>query len=524
MKNIVLVILILCTTVCSSQQVFEKYYTFGTWTRGNKVVEIPGEGYYSIGINDSLSFDSGGAPILDYYQGIIVKLDYNGDTLKTFQIGNKDTVYFSLFGVNSDDFFRSAVVTDDGNLLVAGETESYGAVDFYDYDLWLIKFDPNLNMLWSSVYSVPDSQILVSNSMVVKTNQGGFAIAGWQEAFVGGPYDGHLSVFDSLGNLLFHNRPMPQSRGYFMGAAQTSDNGFIITGAQINSFVEDQSPLILKTDSMGNLDWSYTLPYWGDYHYAENVIRTQDGNYIYVWENVVLNPGASHKVWKYHATKISEQGTELWTKEYLYSFDGHQRICELPNGNFMISGWGTDTLGNGPRALLMQCNSDGDSLWTREIRGAQGASPFPILHCMDGTFTTDGGYILTGETSCCNLSPIGWTSSLWVLKTDSLGLITSVINLPKPNLQSASLSAPYPNPTSDKCTITSLIPPGENYFTNSDNYLLVFDIQGRQLEKIKIGVGLNQTLLDISTYKSGEYLIALSIYGFNAGTKKIVKQ
>ena len=111
-----------------------------------------------------------------------------------------------------------------------------------------------------------------------------------------------------------------------------------------------------------------------------------------------------------------------------------------------------------------------------------------------------------------------------MLKTDSLGLITSVINLPKPNLLLGSLSAAYPNPTTDKCTITTLIPPSENYLSGSDNYLLVFDLEGRQLEKIKIDSGLNHTLLNLSLNKSGEYVIALSVDGFNAGTKKIIKQ
>jgi hypothetical protein len=42
--------------------VFDRYYTFSTWTRGNQVIEIPGEGFYVIGINDSLSYDTNWQP------------------------------------------------------------------------------------------------------------------------------------------------------------------------------------------------------------------------------------------------------------------------------------------------------------------------------------------------------------------------------------------------------------------------------------------------------------------------------
>ena len=55
-------------------------------------------------------------------------------------------------------------------------------------------------------------------------------------------------------------------------------------------------------------------------------------------------------------------------------------------------------------------------------------------------------------------------------------------------------------------------------------FLLLFDVTGRQLQQIKIEIGFNQTAINFSEYPAGEYVIALSVDGFNAGTKKIIKQ
>jgi len=505
-----------------SQQNFDRYYTFNTWTNGTQVLEIPGEGFFVVGYNDSLSFDINGQPLLDYYQGIIVKLDYNGDTIKTFQLGNKDTIYTYLYGSNSDDSFRTAVLSDDGNILVGGETQSYNATNYYDYDLWLLKFDPDLNLIFNKQFSLPDSQIVVGFAQGRKNRFGGLVLPGNQQNFSGSIYQFNLSSFDSLGNLIFHQAILPLFNGSLFGVTETSDRGYICVGQKCNfCFLSDLSPIVIKTDSLGNVDWYQILPYSGDINTAYDVVNTQDGNYVYTWGNVVLAPGAQHKVWKMHFTKIDLSGNEIWTKEYGYSFDYLQRIKELPNGNLMLTGWFRDTLAFSKQAMLTVCTNNGDTLWSRKFSG----DPVGNIKCMDGGFTSDGGFILTGETYCCNFTPnLGWTSSLWVLKTDSLGLITSVINLPKPELNLTSLSAPYPNPTSNKCTITTLIPPGDNYMSGSDYYILVFDLLGRQLEKIKITYGLIQTILDFSMYENGEYVIALSINGFNAGTKKVIKE
>lgn len=511
---------------CFSQQVFEKYFTMSTFTSGDKVIEIPGIGYFIVAFNDSVAVDSLGIPFMDFVSGKICKLNYQGDTVKVFNIGNEDTLFRSLYGQNSDDFSRDLILTDDGNLLVIGETESYNASFLYDYDLWLLKFNTNLDLLWMKNFSIPDSSLNIQFGESCKLANGNFVIPGTINYMNTIEYHFRLTEFDTNGNLVFSKSLLPNDLGFLIGVVETSTHGFIATGYIYNNISNnDLSPIVIKTDSLGNVEWHHILPYSGDIHLAQSITKTNDGNYVYTWENVFYRPGALHKVYMMHATKIDELGNESWTKDYGYTFDHYQRIKELPNGNLMMVGKFTDTLGMGPQGLLILCNSNGDTLWTRKFSGEPGISFAPIPRCYDGIFTSDGGFILSGETACCNFTPnLGWTSSLWVVKTDSLGLITSVSDLPNPETGNTIISLPYPNPCHERCTITTLVPP-ENANTSGERgiYLLLFDLQGKQLKKIEIGIGLYQTSIDMNDLSTGEYIIALSVNGFNRGVKKVVK-
>ena len=520
MKKALLVLLV-SPIFCFSQQVFEKHFTFANWTSGSQIIEVPGIGYFIACFDDSLSFDSLGIPVMDFISGKICKLNYQGDTVKVFDIGNEDTLFMSQYGKNSDDFFRNIFLTDDGNLLVIGETQSYNASFIYDYDYWVLKFNTNLDLLQNEQFVSIDSSYLLSLGESFKMLNGNIVIPGAINAMNTIDYHFRLTEMDSNGNLIFSKTLLPNQLGILSGVVETSDHGFLATGYFYNNISNNNlSPIVIKTDSLANVEWYHLQPFSGDIDLGQSISKTNDGNFVYTWENVFYQSGAANKVYMQHATKIDEAGNELWTKDYGYSFDYYQRIKELPNGNLMMVGKFTDTLGMGPQAQLIVCNSSGDTLWTRKFSGEPGTSPGPILECYDGTFTSDGGIILTGETYCCNFTAnVGWTSSLWVWKIDSLGLLTSTINLPKPELNHISLGVPYPNPTENTTTITSVIPP-----SIQNSYLLLFDVHGRQLEQIKLLIGLNQTVLNLSQYPSGEYLIALSADGFNAGTKKIIKR
>jgi hypothetical protein len=252
---------------------------------------------------------------------------------------------------------------------------------------------------------------------------------------------------------------------------------------------------------------------------ANNIIKTLDGNYVFVWANV--DSGACCYVYIYHATKIDDHNNIIWTKTYFYSYNENIRVSEFPNGNLLMTGIYNDTISSGTCPFLMICNSNGDSIGKFVFHN------YLPVWCYDGIPTSDGGVILTGGSGCCHFSTIenAYTTDMWVLKVDSLGLIGLGINLPKVPLLYANIGNPYPNPTNDKCVIATLVPPlDENGIIENGAFLNLYDMQSKLLKKIPLSIGLNQTIIDMSKYASGEYLCVLSLNGYNAGAKKIIKQ
>jgi hypothetical protein len=97
------------------------------------------------------------------YDGYIVRLDQNGDTLWTKNVGT-----------SSWDFLNKIIVTPDSGFIAVGK--SYGTATF-DSDAWLIKLDKNGNTLWSKFYGgfeddeLNGIEIINNNCIAVGTNR-----------------------------------------------------------------------------------------------------------------------------------------------------------------------------------------------------------------------------------------------------------------------------------------------------------------------------------------------------------------
>ncbi|MEG3071334.1 MAG: hypothetical protein RQM92_11420 [Candidatus Syntrophopropionicum ammoniitolerans] len=85
----------------------------------------------------------------------------------------------------------------DGNLIMAGGTESYGAGL---YDVYLIKMDPEGNVLWEKTYGGAASDCGYS---LLQLADGGFLIAGNAESYGNGNPDVYLLRTDVAGEQLW---------------------------------------------------------------------------------------------------------------------------------------------------------------------------------------------------------------------------------------------------------------------------------------------------------------------------------
>jgi hypothetical protein len=213
----------------------------------------------------------------------------------------------------------------------------------------------------------------------------------------------------------------------------TSDNNYIISGDSSGDV------WLLKVDTLGTVIWSQTYEgtsgRWveetsdggfivsgssnliktdsqGDSVWAKDcsfyslcVQQTLDGGYI-----LIGSPAATPLV----LLKTDSDGNILWTKEYEIS--GHNFnlgffVKETSDGGFIITGeTGISNEEYQAVALwLLRTNSDGDTLWTKTY-GGENNGDLRIGLCVKEI--DSGGYIVTGSKS---------ESGIWLLRTDENG-------------------------------------------------------------------------------------------------------
>jgi len=191
--------------------------------------------------------------------------------VKTGSTGNMQ--WNQTYGGADHDCGYSVVQTGEGEYVIAGVTDSYGAGD---RDVWLIKTDSAGSVQWNQTYGGTYEDWGFS---VVRTSDGGYAIAGETRSFGAGDYDFWLVKTDSAGNLMWNHTygGIHKEEAYSM--VQTSDGGYALAGSTNSSGGGSYDYWLVKTDSTGNMQWNQT------YGGAENVacpwsvVQTVDGGY-----------------------------------------------------------------------------------------------------------------------------------------------------------------------------------------------------------------------------------------------------
>ena len=492
-----------------AQLSFEKIYSIHTWTQGLDVIEGNSGNLICIGWDCSAQFDLQQNET-DRYTGIIFKLNSVGDTIKKVFIGLKDTIPYSNFGKYTNVRVQRIIHATNQEYFVASSFIPFNPSTIYEAGVMLMKIDENLDTLWTKeIYSL-GSQTIIWNCCPTRT--GGFAITG--KRTISSPLSVYtfLIVVDSLGNTLLDRNYSPNSpffRIASQGIVETSEGGYFITGTQ-DDLNDNSQPYCIRTDSSGNELWRILLPYTTSYNGAYNIVKTNDGNYVFSW--YTQSRIGTYLMWTMHISKIDESGSFIWTRDYFPTYDVGNFLKEMPNGNLAMYGSYTDTLGLGRQGMLVICDSSGQLLSVKKYQSNS------LWSLMAGNFTSDGEMIFCGDTYCCNnSSPLGTTSSLWIFKTDSLGYITATGELAEELKRGIKWIDPYPNPSTGIFNMDVELSEKLDVFTMD-----VYDIYSRKIESIKLNKGKNVFQLDLSAEKNGQYLVVVAAKDFKMQVKKVI--
>ena len=184
---------------------------------------------------------------------------------------------------------------------------------------------------------------------------------------------------------------------------QTIDGGYIIVGYTSSYGAGNSDILLIKTDSLGNQQWSQT--FGGiNYEYAESVQECLDGGFIIAGQTNSYGAG-EYDVW---LIKTDENGNQQWSQTYGGSgSDGAKSVQQTTDGGFILCGY-ANSYDYDPDFWLIKTDENGIEIWNNTFGGT--GSGWGVAESVQQT--ADGGYVIAGTKN----------NTVWLIKTDTIGI------------------------------------------------------------------------------------------------------
>jgi len=177
------------------------------------------------------------------------------------------------YGGTGLDLSFSVFQTIDGGYIIAGETTSLGAGNS---DFWLVKTDSMGTAQWSKTYGGTNYDTARS---VLQTTDGEYVVAGWTNSYGAGGSDFWLIKTDGLENQLWSQTYGDTFDEEAYSVQQTLDGGYVVAGATTSYGLGGWDFWWVKTDAIGVMRWNQANGGSAD-EKAYAIHHTSDGGYI----------------------------------------------------------------------------------------------------------------------------------------------------------------------------------------------------------------------------------------------------
>jgi hypothetical protein len=308
------------------------------------------------------------------------------------------------YGGSGNDSANSIVKTNDGGYIVAGSTNSFGAGS---NDALVIKIDAVGAVKWQKANG---SGGFDGAAQVITTTDGGYALVGCIVDCFGHP-NNNVWVFklDASGSVIWDKSIGGSSGDNASSIVETSDSGYIVAGFSYSFNSGCYCAWVFKLDSSGNFVWQkYFTGESGDQFLR--IIATPDDNFLLIGQTY-LSTSHTYAGW---IMKIDGAGSVVWQNRYGGSnLDGLSMAVPTGDGGYVVAGtsWSFG-LGN-TDGWVFKIDGSGNVIWQRVIGGSGFDGLGPIVR------SPAGGYVLAGTTTSFGAGG----NDAWVLKIDDGGNI-----------------------------------------------------------------------------------------------------
>ena len=440
----------------------------------------------------------------DYW---LLKLDSSGNFQWQKSLGGSD-----------DDLATSIKETSDGGFIIAGHSKSHdgdvsGGRNFSGDNYWIIRLDANRNILWQNTFGGNGDD--AANDVEV-TADSGFIVAGYSYSDDGdvpnhrgttSSADFFILKLNNLGNMQWRRSFGGTGDDIPYGIRQTPDHGYAIAGYS-NSIDGDvtgnhggQDYWFVKIDSLGNLLWEKSFGGSSDDNALSFDLTTDHGFVLTGHSNssdsdVTRNNGGAD-LW---IVKLDSSGSLQWQHSFGGSdIDAGYSVKQTFDGGYITCGISAsddgDVSGNHGNndCWVVKLDASGNLVWQESLGGPEEEFGASIVQ------TADSEYVIAGSSdgNGGDVSGNQGFEDYWIVK-----LGTKIVN-DVPNKTPLSKPMNFPNPFSERTLIQFSSP------VESQSELLIYDVIGQEVSRIKILPGTETITLDRGKLRAGVYIYRL---------------
>ena len=292
-------------------------------------------------------------PVSQFYDDLFV--------IKTDQMG--DTLWTKTHSLESG-FVGAGIQTADGGFVITGKTGIY---------LFLMKLTEVGDIWWSVKYNFGTTY--ANGISVIESGDHDLYVVG--ENFIGEEVCCAPLVLktDAEGNILdSFNLPYAEN-GRAYDIVETPDSNFVISYSSI--YMGPPDPQLIKVDKNGNTLWHKAYDSYCECH----VNLTHDNGFIISGHQV--------NTYKPYLIKTDSAGNIIWNKSYsdYHVFNYDLKVTQATDNGYLMVGGMMDSVSD---LIILKINSLGDSVWGRTYGGTDEDFGNSIITTNDNGFAIVG--------------------------------------------------------------------------------------------------------------------------------------
>ncbi len=296
--------------------------------------------------------------------------------------GKGEIVWRILLGGAKDDDGKAITRSADGSLIILGTSKSFAKN--YDRDIYVAKISLEGKLIWEQSLGGKRDEFAGG---IAETDDGGLLVVGDSNSFGNGYKDVYIAKLDKNGKMILSHVIGGEKEDSIQALARATDGTMILVGYREPERAGDTDFFVMKIDQNGKKIWAKT--YGEDQADRLNsVIATADGGIVATGSTRSYKSAQTDM----SVMKLDTDGNIVWHKIYGFKYYEYgNAVASTPDGGVMIAG-GTSTLGKGDHSVYMiALDKSGELVWSH-VYGDRGKDRMNAIERMDdGSMIAVGG-------------------------------------------------------------------------------------------------------------------------------------